>query len=81
MSEDEYDYVITSKMSAWMRAYLAEMGIPREFTIDELTPEQKEAIVIALAIEELERKGKVEVIYDPEYCPSPRVRLKRRNSR
>jgi len=81
MSEDEYEYVITSKMPAWMRAFLAEMGIEREFTIDELTDKQVNAILTAVALKELVEMGEVEVIYDPKYCPSPRFRLKRRNSR
>jgi len=81
MSEDEDEYIISYKMPAWMRVYLAEMGIPREFKIKDLTNEQAEAINIAVEMEKLVRKGLVEVIYDPAKYPSPLFKLKRKSKK
>lgn len=35
--DGEIEYVITDKMPAWMRHYLANEGISREFAICDLT--------------------------------------------
>jgi len=70
------EYAFGDKMPAWMRTFLASKGVPPQFTVDELTDEQREALMFAYTVYELERKGLVKVVCD---VPSnPRILLTKR---
>jgi len=68
-------YRISHKMPNWMRAALANEGIPIEFSYDELTDEQKFMVVVLTEICKLVEAGILKVSFDPKKDSMPRFSL------
>jgi len=67
------EYRITNEMPAWMRQILACEGIDREFKIHELTPDQRHIIDFACHLEEMQKHGLIEIIFDPKTNQQPLI--------
>ena len=67
----EIEYVITDKMPVWMRHYLANEGISREFAISDLTREQRNAFDLACHFEEMRKHGLFEIEFNPKIHQDP----------
>ena len=74
MSANEV-YRISHKMPNWMRATLAHEGIPVEFSLEELTDDQKSTIVVLTEVCKLVEAGILKVIFDPKKDSVPQFSL------
>jgi hypothetical protein len=73
-SRGDIGWVITTKMPAWMRQTLAvEGGIDREFTISELTQDQRDFFNFTCHIADMEKAGLIEIVYDPKVHEAPLI--------
>ena len=74
MSANEV-YRISHKMPNWMRAALAHEGIPVEFSLEELTDDQKSTIVVLTEVYKLVEAGILKVTFDPKKDSAPQFSL------
>jgi hypothetical protein len=69
------EYLITDRMPAWVRQFLANTGIDREFNLSKLSQDQWLAIELAERLCQLEKEGLIRVTFDPDIHPEPQVEL------
>ena len=81
MNELEERYIITTKMPLWAREFLRAQGIPRKFSLSELTIDQKFAIVFIADLDRLRRKGSVKVSYNPKTMNQPEISLTKKGEK
>lgn len=69
------EFLITDRMPAWMRQFLASTGIDREFNLSKLSQDQWLTIELAERLCQLEKEGLIRVTFDPDIHPEPQVEL------
>jgi hypothetical protein len=69
--DPEIEYMIADKMPTWMRHYLANEGISREFAISDLTRKQRNAFDLACHFEKMRKQGLFEIEFNPKINQDP----------